>query len=51
MAALLPSSQRLLVRMDGLTRGADLLEGVVLEPHLLDPLGLPGFERENSDPV
>jgi hypothetical protein len=51
LAALPPSSQRLLVRMDGLTSGSDLLEGVVLEPHLLDSLGLTGFERENSDPV
>jgi len=50
LAALPPSSQRLLVRIDGLTSGSDLHEGVVQEPHLLDSLELPGFVARGLRP-
>ena len=43
MAALPSSSQRRLVRIDVLTNGSDLHEGVVHEPHLPESLFLPGF--------
>ena len=43
LAALPSSSQRRLVRIDVLTSGSDLHEGVVQEPHLPESLELSGF--------